>query len=61
MKKSAKLLLVIMCLSAVAACAPEVGSKEWCNQLEERQKSDWTSNEAINYTKHCLITSRDDE
>jgi len=36
-------------------CAPQVGSKEWCTSLEEKDKGDWTANEAKDYTKHCIF------
>jgi hypothetical protein len=37
------------------ACAPEVGSKAWCEKLSEKPKGDWTANEAADYAKHCLF------
>ena len=46
-------------LIAVSGCAPEVGSKKWCESLEEKPKGDWTANELADYSKHCLF--RDDE
>ena len=61
MKKITKLATLITFVGALSACAPEVGSKEWCNNLEEKPKGDWSSNEAVDYTKHCLITSRNDD
>jgi hypothetical protein len=60
-KKLMKIVAVVGCVAFVSACAPEVGSKDWCDDLEEKPKGDWSSNEAVDYTKHCLITSRDDE
>ena len=41
----------------VAGCAPEVGSKKWCEQLAEKPKGDWTANEAKDYAKHCVFRS----
>jgi len=43
------------------ACAPEVGSKKWCEQMDEKDKGDWTANEAKNYAKHCLLENYTDE
>jgi hypothetical protein len=43
----------------VTACAPEVGSEDWCAQLKEKPKGEWTANEAKDYTKHCLFKSED--
>lgn len=56
MKKSLTLLFSIL---LVTACAPEIGSEEWCAQLKEKPKGEWTANEAKDYTKHCLFKSED--
>ncbi len=39
----------------LSGCAPEVGSDKWCKQMSEKDKGDWTANEAADYTKHCLF------
>ncbi len=39
----------------VSACAPEIGSDKWCEQLKEKPKGDWTANEAGDFTKHCIL------
>ena len=49
------LLATLLTLLAIAGCAPEVDSEQWCEQLKEKPKGDWTGNEARNYTKHCLF------
>lgn len=56
-----KLAIALSCIALVTACAPEVGSKEWCDQLKEKPKGDWTANEATDYAKHCLFKSADEE
>ena len=38
-----------------AGCAPEVGSKAWCTQMKETPKGDWSTNEAVDFAKHCLF------
>ncbi len=55
-----KYLTPLLCLFAITACAPEVGSKDWCEQLKEKPKGDWTATEAKDYTKHCLFKSDED-
>lgn len=50
-----KLLLAVATLTLLAGCAPEVGSKAWCENMEAKPKGDWTVNEAADYTKHCLF------
>ncbi|WP_431307749.1 DUF3012 domain-containing protein [Agaribacter marinus] len=48
-------------LGAISACTPEVGSKDWCDDLDEKPKGDWSANEAKDYAKHCLFKSKDEE
>lgn len=54
MKKLTFVLLPAL-LSLLTACAPEVGSEEWCQNLKEKPKADWTANEAADFAKHCLF------
>ena len=37
------------------ACAPEVGSEAWCDDMSEKSKGDWTANEAKDYARHCIL------
>ena len=39
----------------LAACAPEVGSDAWCEDMKEKPKGEWTANEAADFTKHCVF------
>ncbi len=39
----------------ITACAPEVGSEKWCNNMKEKPKADWTANEATDFAKHCIL------
>jgi hypothetical protein len=48
-------LAFLSSLTLLTACAPEVGSIEWCEAMEERPKGDWTANEVTDYAKHCII------
>ncbi|MDU0356077.1 DUF3012 domain-containing protein [Paraglaciecola aquimarina] len=52
MKKVIALLLVSF---VVMGCAPEVGSPEWCADMKEKPKGDWTASEATDFTKHCIF------
>lgn len=56
-----KVLAIAMLASALVltGCAPEVGSKKWCEQMAEKPKGDWSANEAKDYTKHCVFRSDD--
>lgn len=42
-------------LSLLGACAPEVGSEEWCADMKQKPKGEWTANEAADYAKHCVF------
>ena len=57
---TAKSLLAILSLVILAGCAPEIGSKAWCESMGEKPKSDWTANEAKEYAKNCLFKSDDE-
>ena len=48
-------LLALGALGLLAACAPEVGSKPWCDKMSAKPKGDWTINEATDYAKHCVL------
>ncbi|MEX0693825.1 MAG: DUF3012 domain-containing protein [Rhodospirillales bacterium] len=49
------LALAVVAISGLAACSPEVGSKEWCEKLKEKPKGDWSGNEAADFAKHCVF------
>jgi hypothetical protein len=57
MTKKISLLLFISLFSIplLAGCSPEVGSKDWCNELNEKPKGDWTANEITDYAKNCIL------
>ena len=48
-------MLAIAAVGLLAACAPEVGSKGWCDKMSAKPKGDWTVNEATDYAKHCVL------
>jgi len=47
-------LVTALCLTALA-CAPEVGSERWCDQMDETPKGEWTANQAADYAKNCVL------
>ncbi|EGQ9835881.1 TPA: DUF3012 domain-containing protein [Vibrio cholerae] len=47
-------LLVIMSALTLSACS-EVGSKAWCEDMDEKSKGDWTAKEAGSYAKYCVL------
>lgn len=53
-----KLVLVpffYIALVLTSGCTPEIGSEQWCAQLKDKPKGEWTANELADYTKHCLL------
>ncbi len=57
---SPKLLYLTFALTLVTsiglvACAPEIGSKEWCEDLKQKPKSDWTAYDAKEFAKSCVL------
>jgi hypothetical protein len=48
-------LAVLATIALVAACSPEVGSKEWCTDMDKKAKGDWSANEAKDFAKHCIL------
>jgi protein involved in sex pheromone biosynthesis len=61
MKRNVGIIAVAGLLILLSGCAPEVGSKEWCDSLDEKPKGDWSTNEATDYATHCLFKSKDEE
>ena len=55
------ILTTSLCLLLLAGCAPEVGSKKWCEQLDEKDKGEWTVDEVKDYAKYCLLENYTDE
>lgn len=47
--------LAAFIIAPLSACSPEVGSKEWCAKMKEKDKGDWTASEAGDFAKHCIM------
>ncbi len=41
--------------TTLLACSPEVGSKEWCEDMKQKDKGQWTANEATAFAKNCVF------
>lgn len=50
-----KVALVFFTIGLLSACSPDVGSEEWCADMKEKDKGDWSTNEAADFTKNCLM------
>lgn len=62
MRKPWAILSILLFAVALAACTPEVGTRKWCEHMEDKPKGDWSANDATAYAKHCVLnTYKDDE
>ena len=50
-----RIVFTFIVAAFLAACSPEVGSDEWCEDLKEKDKGDWTLDETAEYGKSCLF------
>jgi Protein of unknown function (DUF3012) len=50
---------LVFCVLLVG-CSPEVGSDAWCEAMDEKEKGDWSANEAADYTRHCIFRKSGD-
>ena len=52
-------IVIAMCLGAALfalwGCSAKVGSEEWCAQMKNKPKGDWSANEAADFAKHCIF------
>lgn len=54
-----KLLSIMMLPLVITACSPEVGSKEWCEDMKTKKSGEMTGNQMKDYTKHCIFKIKD--
>ena len=50
-----KIMMILGLAMALSACSPEIGSDEWCADMKEKPKGEWTTNEAADYAKNCVF------
>lgn len=50
-----KLIIPLLFALALSGCGDKIGSEAWCSKMEARDKSDWTFEEAGDYTKYCVL------
>ena len=56
MKKALTILFTYLFISLfITGCSPEIGSEEWCLDLKEKEKIDWTGREIKDYAQHCIF------
>jgi len=55
-----KMVTTLAVALLLVACAPEVGSDAWCEDMDEKAKGDWSTNEATEYAKSCVFRTSND-
>lgn len=51
-----KRALVILATGLVlSACKAEVGTQEWCDDMQAKPKSEWNAQGAMDFAKHCVF------
>ncbi|MPY22453.1 DUF3012 domain-containing protein [Shewanella psychropiezotolerans] len=50
-----KTIGIILALSLLSGCAPEIGSKDWCKNIKEKSKADWTIKEGKEFASNCIF------
>ncbi len=52
-------IIALLCAAGLgltlATCSPDVGSEDWCDDMKEKPKGDWTANDAADFAKHCVL------
>jgi hypothetical protein len=59
MRKTTASFIALCALFLGSACAPEVGSDAWCEDMAEKPKGDWSTNEAKAFAEHCIFKTYD--
>lgn len=52
-------IFLLLSSSFLMGCAPEVGSKAWCEDMKAKDKGEWTASEAGEFAKSCVFRSDD--
>jgi hypothetical protein len=61
MKRAITTVVLLVLAASLSACSPEVGSRKWCEKMEDTPKGDWSTNDATAYAKHCVLKNYTDE
>lgn len=50
-----KLVMLLLASTALTACSDEVGTESWCNDMRDKPKTEWTTESAMDFAKHCVL------
>ena len=54
MKVSGSHLLLMVVVLTTAACSAEIGSKAWCEEMQEKPKEEWLAEEISPFFSSCI-------
>mgnify|MGYP001953922356 FL=1 len=47
--------MLLLASAALTACSDEVGTESWCNDMRDKPKTEWTTESAMDFAKHCVL------
>jgi hypothetical protein len=50
-----RIFLALSSVILLTACSDPIGSEKWCEKQGDKPKSEWTLEEAGDYTKYCVM------
>ncbi len=56
MNRLASIVFGLAAATVAAGCAPEVGSERWCETMRETPRGDWSTNNALDFARHCVLS-----
>jgi hypothetical protein len=51
----ARTAAIVTCVLVASACEPEVGSERWCEMMRAKPRGDWSTNEALDFARYCIL------
>lgn len=55
-EKVFRIAWVVVVLFYATSCAPVVGSDEWCNNLMDKPRGEWTKEDVKGTANYCIAT-----
>ena len=47
-------IVMLVCVAFLTGCEAEMGGADWCAEMDEKSKADWSANEAMKYAEDCI-------
>lgn len=55
MKKIVCGVVLVGAAVMLSGCPAKVGSERWCQNMRDKPKMDWSTGEAVDFAKHCIV------